>query len=447
MRIFEPFGVHRLEGAADSSVERLTAGGQQALVGDLLGERVLEDVHRLGRSAQLVQELEAPQLAERGLERASVAPHGSQQPRRDLAAEDGGGLEEALGVLRQPVDARHEDFLDRGRDRPDVAQLRVVEQGSAQLLDEEGITFRLVENRPRHRLRCSRLAKDGTRHRQAIFWREWAQRDLRRVGLVDPCDAIAGPIGRDEEDRQAGQTFSQRAQVLLRGCVDPVQVLNREDQWPDAAGADRHLPECLERPLLEGVSGEHLQALRSLLDAEQVKHVRRGLRNVHAQLVQRGAYLAGDRLRGVGVGDAAVRPHDFQDRQVRDGATPRQAAPFEVGDGAAGKPLPELVQEAGFAHPRFPDEPDKLPVPPLGLDQKVAEHRQLALTADELAERARCASGDRAGRADGDQPVRTHGLRFALDLEGPEVLDGDDVAHCPPGRFAQKDRARCASLL
>ena len=346
VRIFEPLGVHRLERAADRGVERLAAGGEQALVGDLLGERVLEDVHRFDRSAQLVQELEAPQLAERGPERERVAPHGSQQPRRDLAAEDGGGLEEALGILRQPVDARHEDVLDRGRDRPDVAQLRVVEQRSAQLLDEEGIAFRLVEDRPRHRLRCWRLAKDGARHRQAILGREWAQRDLRRVGLVDPCHTVAGPVGHDDEDRQASQTFSQRAQVLLRGCVDPVQVLNPEDQWPDAAAADRHLPECLERPLLEGVSREHLQALRSLLDAEQVKHVRRGFRNVHAQLVQRGAHLGGDRLRRVGVGDTAVRPHDFQDRQVRDGAAPGQAAPFEVGDGAAGKPLVELVQEA-----------------------------------------------------------------------------------------------------
>ena len=87
-------------------------------------------------------------------------------------------------------------------------------------------------------------------------------------------------------------------------------------------------------------------------------------------------------------------------------------------------------------------------MPPLGLDQQIAEHRQFALTADELAERALHASGDRpAGRADGDQPVRTHGLRFALDLEGTEVLDADEVAHHPPGRFAQKDRAGCAGLL
>jgi hypothetical protein len=101
-----------------------------------------------------------------------------------------------------------------------------------------------------------------------------------------------------------------------------VQVLNPEDQRSDAAAPDRDPPEYLERPLLEGVSGEHVQALRPLLDAEQMKHVGRGLRNVDVELVQRDAHLADNRLRRVGVGGAAVRPHDLQDRQVGNGAAP-----------------------------------------------------------------------------------------------------------------------------
>jgi hypothetical protein len=87
-------------------------------------------------------------------------------------------------------------------------------------------------------------------------------------------------------------------------------------------------------------------------------------------------------------------------------------------------------------------------VPLLGLDQQVAERCELALAPDEVTERALPARGDRrAGRADGDQPARTHRRRFALHLDGTEVLDADEVAHQPPGRFAQQDRAGCAGLL
>ena len=90
---------------------------EQAPVGDLVGERVLEGVLEIREQARLVEELrplEVPEpLAQAvlGLLRDRL-----EERERDVLPDDGGGLEEALLLGWQPVDARGQDRLHGGGD-------------------------------------------------------------------------------------------------------------------------------------------------------------------------------------------------------------------------------------------------------------------------------------------------------------------------------------------
>ena len=87
--------------------------------------------------------------------------------------------------------------------------------------------------------RCSALRHRLHEHQAVVGGQPW-QGELRRIRLRQPGGAIAGSVGHQQEDRRPGQPLHQRGQPLLRGGVDPVQVLHRQDERlpPTAAQAD-----------------------------------------------------------------------------------------------------------------------------------------------------------------------------------------------------------------
>ena len=122
----EPVGVEALDGLDDPGVERAPALLEQAAVGHLVGERVLEGVLEVGEEARLVEELGGLEVGEAV---GAARPSGSsaiacEQGDGHVLADDRGGLEEALVLRRQPVDARRQDRLHRRRDLDGVRRLR-----------------------------------------------------------------------------------------------------------------------------------------------------------------------------------------------------------------------------------------------------------------------------------------------------------------------------------
>ena len=109
--------VERLVGRARGLVQAAPAAREQALVRDVLGEGVVEDVDGLALAALLVDELQAPELREVGLEAAGAAPDGLEQPERELASQHRGGLEHPSRLLRQPIDARQQHVVHACRAR------------------------------------------------------------------------------------------------------------------------------------------------------------------------------------------------------------------------------------------------------------------------------------------------------------------------------------------
>ena len=109
--------MERLDRLDDPRVKLVAALLQKPAVRDVLGERVREGVLRVRIEPGLVEELGRPQVVESTTERL-VRQVGDrlEQRERDVLADDGGGLQQMLVLREQPIDARREHHLDRGRD-------------------------------------------------------------------------------------------------------------------------------------------------------------------------------------------------------------------------------------------------------------------------------------------------------------------------------------------
>ena len=128
-----------------------------------MSERVLERVLQIRKEPDLVEEL-------RGLEVGQLGAHlglrsvgdGQEQRHGHFLADDGGRLEQALGLGCETVDARGQDGLHGGGDLKVLdgrvavgaalaGQGRRLDEGSHTFLEEERIGFRALDQEPLQR--------------------------------------------------------------------------------------------------------------------------------------------------------------------------------------------------------------------------------------------------------------------------------------------------------
>ena len=107
-----------LHRARDGRVDPRARVGELRVVGDLLRERVLEGVFGIGVERLLVEKFGRHERAQRRLELIVFEPdYPLEHVVGELATEHRSGLQDGLLPLRQPVDARGEHRLHRGRNR------------------------------------------------------------------------------------------------------------------------------------------------------------------------------------------------------------------------------------------------------------------------------------------------------------------------------------------
>jgi hypothetical protein len=89
---------------------------EQRLVGHLLGEGMLEGVLVLREEACLVEELGGLQMCEtQAQRRLRHLGNGLEKHQGHLCANDSRGLEQVFLLRRQPIEARRQHCLHRGR--------------------------------------------------------------------------------------------------------------------------------------------------------------------------------------------------------------------------------------------------------------------------------------------------------------------------------------------
>ena len=119
-----------------AAVQRLAAALQEAVVGGVLDQRVLEAIARVRRDAFDEQELRVGEPVERGAQRRLLQPrHRLQQRVREVAAEHRADLRD-LARGTEPVETGGERLLQRRRDRLHSSRLAALEQQPRHFLDE-----------------------------------------------------------------------------------------------------------------------------------------------------------------------------------------------------------------------------------------------------------------------------------------------------------------------
>ena len=118
-------------------MERLAAALEQAVVGGILDQRVLEAVGRLRSIALDEQNVGLGEPLQRRLQRALVeAGHGLEQRIRESAAQHRADLR-GLARGAEPIEPRGERLLQGRRDRLRAALFAALQQEARNLLDEQ----------------------------------------------------------------------------------------------------------------------------------------------------------------------------------------------------------------------------------------------------------------------------------------------------------------------
>ena len=113
----QSIGVKHLDRPAHRTMKFLAPLQEEAVIGDILDDRMLEDVGGLRQQTLFVDNFERLQLLQQALEFSGETGHPLQQSHHELAANNGSYLHRALAVGAEAVEPRHDDALNRIRER------------------------------------------------------------------------------------------------------------------------------------------------------------------------------------------------------------------------------------------------------------------------------------------------------------------------------------------
>ena len=176
----ERLGLRRGRGQQDlggAAVQRLAAALQQAVVGGVLDQRMLEAIVRVRRDAFDEQQLCVGESVERGAQRRLLQPrHRLQQRMREAAPEHGADLRD-LARRAEPVEPGGERLLQRRRDRLHASLLAAFEQQSRHFLDEQRHAAAALGDARDHVLRQGLARRDLADHARDLAAIERRERD------------------------------------------------------------------------------------------------------------------------------------------------------------------------------------------------------------------------------------------------------------------------------
>jgi hypothetical protein len=208
-----------------------------------VGEGVLEGVLVLQEEARFIEELGRLEMREATMQRR-LGPLGDglQQGQRHVGADDGGGLEQALLLGEQAIDARGEHRLHchrhvqavEGHDQtisPAFAhQYPRLDQRLHAFLQKEGIAFGARDQQGREGREAGVVAEQGLQQFVGARRRQRVEPQLRVIGLAAPAVLILRPVIHQEQQLGGGQVLDQAIEQGLGLRVDPMQVLEDQEQ-------------------------------------------------------------------------------------------------------------------------------------------------------------------------------------------------------------------------
>ena len=234
-------GAQLLEGLGDARVQGAALAAQQHAVGGVAQERVPEAVGRAGRSSAPVDQPRVLEPPQRGREVVAGQVHrGGEQVVVELAPDRRAGLRDLPRGRAEPVEARVEGGVQRGRHRgrrtrarrPIIAGL---EHGPGQLLGEErhavGALDDLLDHLRRQRPRAGG-GRDAPDQRGAVARTEAARRSSATCAWPAQGARNSGRCVTTSSSGSPAARATTRSSSSMRGRVGPVRVLEHPEHRP-----------------------------------------------------------------------------------------------------------------------------------------------------------------------------------------------------------------------
>ena len=399
------------EGLGNAGVQDAPPLVEQPPIRDFVGERVLEGELEVRKEPDLVKELRGLEMRQRGPHRGLRRVGGGLEQRQGhVLADDGGGLEQALGLGRQAVDARHQDGLHGGGDcqlfdGPGEAigsalagQGRRLYQRPHALLEEEGIRLRPFNQELLERAEGRVSAEERTEQLVSALGRQGIDPELAVVGLAAPGVAVLGTVIDEVQEARGGQAVDEAIEQGLGLGVEPVQILADQQQRLHLAFAQQQALERRECALATlcrielaewaGI-GQHVKER-----AEHRQGVLEGL--IKRQDLARD--LGTDGARVVSVLNVGIALEQVNDREVRRGSAVGHRGTFQDTPALSGITVDTLVHQTRLAHPGLAEQGHELALSLTGLRERLCQRRQFLVTPDKAR-----------------QPARHGGLQVAMD--------------------------------
>src|SRR5262245_49223426 len=194
-------------------------------------------------------------------------------------------------------------------------------EGPHALLEEEGIGVRPLDQQLLERGEGRVSAEEPIEQLVGTLGWKGIDPELAVVGFAAPGVAVLGAVADEEQEARRWQALDEAVEQALGLTVDPVQVLEDQDQGLDLALAQQQALDCIKRLLaplarIESVPGRLLHG-----------HVEEGEKGGHSRdesWVQRQdlpCNLLPDLLRVVATLELEVAAKEIDDGQVGGGLT------------------------------------------------------------------------------------------------------------------------------
>ena len=244
----QPVRIGPLDGLHDSDVEGAPPVLEQAAVGHFVGQRVLEGVLDIREDPGLVQELRGLEASDRGVQLVlGELGNRLQQAKRHVLPDHRRRLQERLVRGGEPVDAGGDHGLDRRRDldgRQGPRQLvgaALTGEGSRldecphALFQEEWVTLGPRDEHARERLEAGVGSQQRREEPFGAFGWQGIQPELRVVRTAPPGMLILRPVVHEQQESGGREALDQLIEQGLGLGVDPVEVLDDDQQRLDLA--------------------------------------------------------------------------------------------------------------------------------------------------------------------------------------------------------------------
>ncbi len=281
------------ERGRDRRVQLASPPAQHAGIGGVAQQRMPEEAVGVGWRAAHHDEARRRELAERLRQRLRIAPrHAPQQCKRELAPQCRADLRDLAHRL-EPVEPRMQRGVQRLRDRErweraeqfvaalGFADELALEHGPGQFLGEQrhpvGAREDLLDDRPRQRL----VAGDLADQRLAVLVIEPLELNGRDMRVVRPWRAELRPCRDQGERAPLRDALDQGGKQLERGWIDPVHVLEREEDGFLRGEPVERLEQHRKSALLAHLRGElGERRFLAVRNGQQIRDQRRGQRVV-----------------------------------------------------------------------------------------------------------------------------------------------------------------------